>query len=138
MAALLADDADAEAVAERLKLSTAERDRLLALRSGPIPQPGAADAELRRLLADTPGEILIGRTWLAGGGAAEWARLRARLAALPVPRFPLEGRDVLALGLAPGPQVGSRLRELRGWWLDGGCLADAAACRAELARRILG
>jgi poly(A) polymerase/tRNA nucleotidyltransferase (CCA-adding enzyme) len=49
--------------------------------------------------------------------------------------FPLEGRDVLALGLPPGPGVGALLRAVRAWWLDGGCRADAAACRAELARR---
>jgi hypothetical protein len=48
--------------------------------------------------------------------------------------FPLEGRDVVALGVPPGPRVGALLRQVRAWWLAGGCLADAAACRAELAR----
>jgi poly(A) polymerase len=50
------------------------------------------------------------------------------------PVFPLEGRDVLALGLSEGRHVGELLRGVRQWWLDGGCVADAAACRAELAR----
>ena len=36
----------------RLRLSAAERDRLVALRTGPVPQPGDDDAALRRLLAD--------------------------------------------------------------------------------------
>jgi poly(A) polymerase len=26
------------------------------------------------------------------------------------------------------------LRSVRQWWLNGGCAADAAACRTELAR----
>jgi poly(A) polymerase len=51
------------------------------------------------------------------------------------PVFPLEGRDVVPLGVAPGPRVGALLREVRQWWLDGGCVAGATACRAELARR---
>jgi poly(A) polymerase/tRNA nucleotidyltransferase (CCA-adding enzyme) len=136
LAALLTGDA--EALADRLKLSGAERERLVALRGAPVPDPAADDAALRRLLADTPDDILIGRAWLAGGDAPGWAELRARLAALPRPVFPLEGRDALALGVPPGPRVGQLLRAVRGWWLAGGCEADAPACRAELARRVGG
>ena len=126
---------DALALAERLRLSNADRDRLLALRSAPLAQPSDDDAALRRLLADTPKDILIDRTWFGGGVAPDWDRLRDRLAAMSRPVFPLVGRDVVACGVAPGPRVGTLLRDLRRWWLDGGCTADRAACRAELARR---
>jgi poly(A) polymerase/tRNA nucleotidyltransferase (CCA-adding enzyme) len=136
LAALLTGDP--EALADRLKLSTAERERLAALRAPPVPPPGATDADLRRLLADTPADILIGRAWLAGGDGPDWGGVRARLATLQVPVFPLEGRDVLALGEPPGPRVGALLRQIRAWWMAGGCVADGAACRAELARRIGG
>jgi len=131
LAALL--DGDAEALAARLRLSVEERDRLMALRAGPVPDPSADDAALRRMLADAPADILIGRTWLVGAGPERDA-LRARLAAMPRPVFPMEGRDALALGFSPGPEVGRALRTVRAWWLAGGCIADAAACRAELAR----
>jgi poly(A) polymerase/tRNA nucleotidyltransferase (CCA-adding enzyme) len=120
-----------DAMAARLKLSGAERDRLAALRAGSLPAPDADDAALRRALADTETDVLIGRAWLAG---PSWAALRARLAATPRPVFPLEGRDVVALGVPEGPCVGALLRAARRWWLDGGCTADAAACRQELAR----
>jgi poly(A) polymerase len=50
--------------------------------------------------------------------------------------FPLEGRDVLALGEPEGPRVGALLRAVRQWWIDAGCIADLAACRAELALRL--
>lgn len=133
LAALLTGDP--AAFAARLRLSTAERDRLTALGNAPLAQPDADDATLGRLLADTDSAILLDRTWLGGGTGADWTMLRARLASMPRPLFPLEGRDVLALGLPAGPHVGALLRAVRAWWLDGGCRADAAACQAELARR---
>ncbi len=133
LAALLTGDSDR--VSDRLKLSNDERARLAALRSGPVPRPEDGDAALRRLLAETEAATLIDRAWLAGGDAPGWAALRARLAATPRPVFPLEGRDVLALGVSPGPRVGELLRAVRAWWLAAGCTQDAAACRAELARR---
>ena len=134
LAALLTGDP--AAFAARLKLSTADRERLLALRAGPVADPGDSDDALRRLLADTEPPMLSDRSWLAGGAAPAWQALRARLAALPRPVFPLEGRDVLALGVPEGPRVGVVLRDVRRWWLDGGCTASAEACRAELARRL--
>ena len=124
------------ALADRLRLSSAERERLMGLRSGPVPHPRDDDAALRRLLADETAEMLIDRCWLAGDAGEEWAALRMRVAALPRPVFPLEGRDVLALGVAEGKRVGVLLRAVRTWWLDGGCIATPEACRAELARRI--
>jgi len=122
-----------EGLAERLRLSNAERTELERL-AGPSPDPDAADASLRRALADAPNEVLIARSWLAHGRAGEG--VRERLAATPRPRFKLAGRDALALGVPPGPLVGELLQQVRDWWLESGCVADLAACRAELARRI--
>jgi poly(A) polymerase len=132
LAALLTGDA--EALADRLRLSGAERERLIALRTAPALPASADDDTLRRALADTDPDILIGRTWLAGSPA----ELRTRLAEMPPLRFALEGRDALALGVPPGPAIGALLRDVRDWWLAGGCRADAPACRVELARRIAG
>jgi len=96
-------------VATRLKLSGAEAGRLLALRAANVPADDATDHDLRRALADTPKEVLVGATWLAGRGEA----LRARLAAMAVPVFPLAGRDLVASGMAAGPAMGEMLRDLR-------------------------
>ena len=134
LTALLAGDA--ARLADRLRLSTAERTRLIALRAGPVPHPEDDENALRRLLAGTEPDILLGRVWLADDGAPGWAALRARLAALPPPMFPLAGRDVLALGVPPGPRVGALLGAVRAWWLAGGCQANAADCREALAARI--
>jgi len=122
---------DPLALALRLKLSNEDRDRLVRLIATPAISPGDDDAALRRLLADHQRADLIDRVLLDGGPES----LRQRLAGIRQPAFPLEGRDVLALGVAPGPRVGTLLREVRQWWLDGGCAADRSACEAELARR---
>jgi poly(A) polymerase len=42
----------------------------------------------------------------------------------------------VALGVAPGPRVGTLLEQVRAWWLAGGCVADRAACLGELVRLI--
>jgi poly(A) polymerase len=132
LAALLTGDP--QALAARLRLSAAERDRLVLLRGEGVPRPDADDATLRRMLAQVPPDILEGRVWLEGGDR----RLLARLAAQKAPVFPLQGRDRREAGMAPGPALGAALRGLRTWWLEGGCVADEAACRAELARRLAG
>jgi poly(A) polymerase/tRNA nucleotidyltransferase (CCA-adding enzyme) len=127
LAALL--DGDAAALAERLRLSKAEGALLAALRTGEVPADDADDDAVRRALADTPLGVLTGRAWLAGRNAG----LRARLAAMPAPVFPLHGRDLKAAGMPDGPAMGALLRDLRGWWLAGGCIGDV---RAELRRRL--
>jgi hypothetical protein len=119
-----------------LKLSLAERDRLVAPRNAPLAHPEDDDTALRRLLAETPADVLVNKTWLTGGDDPAWDMLRDRLLSMPVPVFPLEGRDVVALGVPQGPSVGEILRTVRAWWLDGGCVADANACRVEAERLI--
>jgi poly(A) polymerase len=121
--------ADPLTVANRLKMSHEERDRLIRLLT--TPSPGGSDTDLRRLLADHLPEDLIARTWLDGT-----VGIRDRLAAMPRPVFPLEGRHVVAMGVPTGPQVGDLLRAVRHWWIAGGCRADAAACLAKLAHLV--
>jgi poly(A) polymerase len=118
---------DALALATRLKLSNEDRDRLLRLIA--TPPVNGSQADLRRLLADHDPTDLIGRTWLDGDADA-----RRRLSGMPRPVFPLEGRDVVVRGVPAGPAVGALLRDVRQWWLDGGCVANRTACLTELAR----
>ena len=152
LAALLAGtNSNVAALAAGLRLSTADDVRLRALCEPQSLAPSASDDSIRRALADTSAEILIERLWIAQGSAPglagsraepqflpDWAARRARVASIPRPVFPLEGRDVLALGVSPGPRVGALLRQVRAWWLDAGCVPDANSCRAELARQAAG
>lgn len=122
---------DIRPLAARLRLANAERDQVIALRQ---PLTIGDDGNLNQALADTPAATLSGRAWLKGEPA-----LALRLAAAERPVFPLEGRDALALGLAPGPEIGQALARVRQWWiLQTGAGADKAACldrlRQEIAR----
>lgn len=136
LSALLREDADIPGLARRLKLSRAEEATLTAMQ-GPVPE--GDDAALRRALAMHGRDALLARASLAEAqDGADRSVLRARLLELPVPEFPLHGRDALALGVAPGPAVGTLLAGLRDWWMDRGCVDDAEACRTELARRVRG
>lgn len=123
---------DVAAFAARWRLSTAEAERLMGLMVPNGLRPADEDVTLRRALAEEPAAVLMDRTWLAGGAGVEWAALRGRLAQMARPVFPLQGRDLVAAGVAPGPEMGAALREIRAWWLAGGCVADAAACRARV------
>jgi poly(A) polymerase len=118
---------DPLALALRLKMSNEDRDRLVRLVN--TPNAGGSDADLRRLLADHEPADLIDRTWLEGNTDA-----RRRMSGMARPVFLLEGRDVVARGVPAGPRVGALLRDVRQWWMDGGCVADRPSCLAQLAR----
>ncbi len=123
---------DPIAVAAALRLSGAERDTLIALRDAPVLPVGADAPLIRVALADWPHAALIGRAWLVHGDSATIAGI----AATERPDFPLRGRDLAEAGVPSGPAMGALLRDVREWWRANGCVADHAACGAELRRRI--
>jgi poly(A) polymerase/tRNA nucleotidyltransferase (CCA-adding enzyme) len=131
LAALSQEDVDA--YADRWRLSGAERNVLRALSAPNRLRPGMDERALRQALAEEPAEILISRTQIGQDDSSGWDALRARLAAAERPVFPLHGRDIQALGMASGPEIGIALRSLYLWWKDNGCVADAAACREKAA-----
>jgi len=124
---------DGVALAERLRFSNDDRDRLHRLRATPPLPPQADDRTLRRILATHRRQDLIDRTWLDGAPDS----LRERLAAIATPVLQVEGRDIVAAGIPPGPAVGRLLQELRAWWLEQGCVADRQTCLNELAQRAI-
>ncbi|HZD26829.1 MAG TPA: CCA tRNA nucleotidyltransferase [Alphaproteobacteria bacterium] len=135
LAALCPNGAEAaEAVAAHLRLSAAERERLSFLRAPPErPAEGDGDASLRRMAYRHGNARMAELARLEGDGA-----LAARLQALDVPAFPLQGRDVLALGLQPGPAVGRLLRAVEADWIAGDFTADRTTLLEELKRRAAG
>jgi poly(A) polymerase/tRNA nucleotidyltransferase (CCA-adding enzyme) len=120
---------DEAALADRLKFSVADRERLVALRHGPVPEDGWSDADIRRSLVEEDASVLVDRMWLKGVAPAVQARVRA----MTRPVFPLEGRDAVALGAAPGPRIGEALRRVKAWWMEGGCTGSRASALERLA-----
>jgi poly(A) polymerase/tRNA nucleotidyltransferase (CCA-adding enzyme) len=136
LAALLSPGSDAEEIARRLRFSSAEGERLRRLPDPALwPAPDLEDAGLRRWLAVMPPGLPADLAWMAeAADGADRTALRARIAATPRPVFPLQGRDALAAGIAPGPEMGKALARVRQWWIEDGCTAGVEACRAMLQR----
>jgi len=143
LAALIdVDAAGAVALAERLRLSNQDRDRLaqMAAPEWPISLDGDAEAQRRALHHLGPeryADLVLLRA--AATGPATRKRARALLAAAEktkLPEFPLKGRDVTALGIEAGPRIGALLAELETWWEEGDFKATRKACLAELKRRV--
>jgi poly(A) polymerase len=132
----------APGLAARLKLSSAETRALRFLQEATIPGAAIDAAGFRRWRAQYGAaalEIQEAALWLADareGAAPLRAALRSTLHAEAAPVFPLQGRDLLGEGAAPGPALGALLAKLEDFWMAGGCVADRAACLAE-ARRLL-
>jgi poly(A) polymerase len=139
LGALLQPDADGILrLAERWRLSNAARDRLLAVAApGPKPDPALSDREQRVLLYRTGSlscadSVLIAwaEALIAGRNedADRWRRLLTLPTRWPVPVLPLKGRDLRAVGLKPGPQIGELLAALEAWWIDQDFMPDRQAC----------
>jgi poly(A) polymerase len=113
-----AGSAYARHVGQALRLSNAQQERLIGL-ANPLPAlPGPmSEHEVRRLLYFWGRQRLVDVALLSmADGAAQDLPL-ARMGVLPVPRLPVQGRDVLALGVPAGPKVGTVLTAFEEWWV---------------------
>lgn len=141
LAAVLEDEdrAGALAVAEALRLSNTERDRLVSLVEPPVAV-SAADTTIRlRQALYRIGDAALYRDLLLMAalefaGPLDLTVLRAALATagdLPDLRLPIAGRDLLALGVERGPGLGKLLKQVEAWWIAEDFRPDRAACLAK-------
>lgn len=126
-------------LAKDLKLSARERERLEAMLGQALPplqedRIGRCHRWYREGVPAWRDRFLL-RAALAGAGVAEIAAPLDEAAAYRRPRFPLGGQDVLALGVAPGPGIGTLLHAVEAWWLDQEARPDRDACLHELEAR---
>jgi poly(A) polymerase len=112
-------------LAGRLRLSNADRDRLMNAsdtNAGIDPTltvSGAHKLIYRMGFPTFRDKFLL--QWAGAGSAAEnqyWMWLLLRIDDWDPPKFSIDGRDVKALGMSEGPQVGAILEELEQWWID--------------------
>lgn len=127
-----------ELLAERLRLSNADRDRLRLFDSDrPDLAPAMSADDIRRARVEQNLPVLLDRSWLLqaaliGVPSIEWNRLRDRLTQEPQPVFPLGGKEARDAGIMPGPGMGQWLAKGRLWWMNHGCLPGRDACMAYL------
>ena len=135
LAALIA--ADADALARKLKFSTADRERLVAL-----AEPVALDNDpvAQRRLLYRLGRALYGdRVLLTAAVSGETADVKKLLGAAAKWKpltFPLRGADIAASGVPEGPMIGKLLAEIEAWWEEGDFKATRKELLAELQRRL--
>ena len=138
LAVLLRGATDVEAAADRLRLSTRERDRLVDLATAELPALDLAAAALRRLAYRLGGERLRDRLLVAAAEAgADRSVLAPSLAVVggfKPPTLPVSGHDLLASGVPAGPALGARLRALEDIWLASDFAADREQLMAEIGR----
>lgn len=140
LAALLPDDQSAGArVAERLRLSNDQRDRLVAaLGQAPRITSVMSAPEIRRAIYQIGGRAFADRVTLAWAGAGRTATPHSWREALALgeswtpPAFPITGEDVLKAGAPKGPMVGQVLREIEAWWLEHDFVDDKPAAIEKL------
>lgn len=146
LAALLEiDEAGAQALAKRLNLSNARRDRLAAMVAGLanfVPEPN--EAARRRWLYRHGGALYRDLSLLhwaaqyesdsdhANRGEAVYRAGIDAAAAWEQPSPPVKGADVLALGVPNGPRVGALLAQIEQWWIDGDFRAGREAALQKL------
>ena len=126
LAALLPDDpAAGQATAERLRLSNAQRNRLMAaLGTEPRLVSWLSPREARRAVYQLGVDAFCDRLMLGWAGserhaaAMQWRALLPMAQSWPRPTFPLTGQEVIAAGVPEGPIVGEVMREIEAWWID--------------------
>ncbi len=137
--------ATAELASERLRLSKAQRERLIAaVGTDPRVVSWMSPREVRRSVYRLGLQTLFDRIKLAWAGtdqpgaAPQWRELLTLAEGWTPPALPVTGADVIAAGAAEGPQVGQVLAEVEGWWIDEDFPSDRSAAMDRLAAVVKG
>ncbi|MGH7021547.1 MAG: CCA tRNA nucleotidyltransferase [Brevundimonas sp.] len=118
-ALLPADPARAGEVARRLRLSNAQRDRLVEAVCGEATTALTGPQARAVLYRDgrQAFEDRVMRAWAEGGDADGAARLLTLAKDWSRPSMPVGGRDLAQLGLTPGPETGRVLKAFEDGWI---------------------
>jgi tRNA nucleotidyltransferase/poly(A) polymerase len=132
---------DALRITEHLRLSNAERDRMVATLAAadalmPYPDERAARRLLYRFKEQAFRDgVFQAFAWSRVPDGALWKELYHLPDRWKVPTFPLGGRDIVANGVG-GPAVGAMLRDVEAWWIDQDFAPDETVLRARLQQMI--
>lgn len=118
-ALLPADGETVRAAAAGLRLSNAQKTRLIAAVEAPL-DPDLSDAKARAVIwrdGRQAFEDRVARAWAAGGDAGRMQALLALAADWTPPKLPVGGCDLARLGLKPGPETGRVLKAFEDGWI---------------------
>jgi len=127
---------DGERLAQRLRLSNADAERLGALERWWQISPAAGEHFARTLLYRLGAQHFVDQVLLAWSRSAagavhrEWRALAEMPQTWTAPEFPLRASDFIARGLAPGPALGAAMRSAETSWIAADFPADRAAIEA--------
>ena len=132
LAALLPDRAaGAHEIADRWKLSNADRDRLADIAGNTDKIVSYLSIkEVRKLLYKLGMARFKDRVSLKWAedpketNFVQWRALLAMADAWQRPKFPLDGGNVMAAGVPQGPLIGKILTEVEEWWIDSDFIDD--------------
>lgn len=132
LAALIPGDPEvAEQVADDLRLSNAQKERLVqAVGQSPRLVSWMSPREIRRAVYALGPKAFSDRVklaWAASDRSAatpQWRGLLALGESWTPPAFPLTGDEVLKAGVPKGPLVGQVMREVELWWIDQDFIED--------------
>ncbi|HTV67792.1 MAG TPA: CCA tRNA nucleotidyltransferase [Rhizobiaceae bacterium] len=122
------------AMAQRLRLSSPEGQRLVDWAGTSQPKPDTSEGDLARLLYRGSQQGMLDRLQLALASARAraaqddaamieaggFARLLAYTETWVPPEMPVKGRDLTGLGFEPGPGLGKTLKGLEDAWVASG------------------
>ena len=140
LAALLPDDTKvARKLSQSLKLSNADKDRLIeALDVDERISTSLSPRETRQLLYRLGKRCFMDQALLRwsdrkrDGKDAAWRKLLKLAESWEKPELPIDGRDVMAKGIDEGPKIGTTLRALEEEWIE----ADFELDRRALLKRL--
>ena len=115
----------------RLKLSSAEADRLKAWARDETKLVSYLSArEVRQALYWMGNQTYLDRVriaWARDGQlkrATQWRTMLAFEGGFVAPKFPIDGKQVMAAGARPGPAIGVILSEVERWWVGNDFIED--------------
>jgi poly(A) polymerase len=114
-----------------LRLSNAETGRIAAILNGPVLSPTLKQSECRSIIYTIGAEAFRDAVHFhrasrdANSSPRRWEALLRFAIKWQKPRFPLSGKDLLGLGMKPGPSTGQALKKLEDWWIASDFKANA-------------
>ena len=129
------DEPSVKSLSKRLNLPGFDRNRLMGLATPAVlPDVESDDKENRKILFQL-GENIFRDLVLLGSASSpqfDWSKLMSLPDRLPIPPFPISGKDLIQHGIPEGQEIGKILETVKIWWANGGFSSDREMCLKKI------